>query len=106
MIEARLAVTDKEIKAVSAAMHRLGTLNAFCVYGYWEGDKCVGGSYLQEQYPNELVIEFYTHCPTIVKALGEAFSGMLKIKPQLNARIEVTNYKSLKMVKMLGFVSK
>ena len=105
MIEARLASTDSEIKAVRAAMPKLGTLNALCIYGYWEGNKCVGGSYLQEQYPNELVMEFYTHCPTIVKAIGESYSGLLKIKPQLNAKIEVTNYKSLKMVKMLGFVT-
>jgi hypothetical protein len=104
MIEAKLASTDNEIKIVRAAMPRLGTLNALCVYGYWDKEKCVGGSYLQAQYPHELVMEFYTYCPTIVKAIGQSYNGMLKLKPQLNAKIETTNYKSLKMVKMLGFV--
>jgi hypothetical protein len=104
MIEAKLAVTDSELKSVRAAMPKLGTLNALCVYGYWENEKCVGGSYLQAQFPHELVMEFYTNCPTIVKAIGKSYIGFLKIQPQLNARIEVTNYKSLKMVKMLGFV--
>jgi hypothetical protein len=104
MIEAKLAITDSEIKAVCFAMRKLGTLNALCVYGYWNKDKCVGGSYLQAQYPNELVMEFYTHCPTIVKAIGQSYNAFLKIQPQLNARIDLTNIKSLKMVKMLGFV--
>ena len=104
MIEAKLAVTDDELKDVCAAMLKFGTLNALCIYGYWNGNKCVGGSYLQAQYPHELVMEFYTHCPTIVKAIGQSYSGLLKIQKQLNAKIEITNYKSLKMVKMLGFV--
>ncbi|CAB4121907.1 hypothetical protein UFOVP17_25 [uncultured Caudovirales phage] len=104
MIEAKLAITDSELKTIRMAMKQLGTLNALCIYGYWNKDKCIGGAYLQSQFPNELVMEFYTHCPTIVKAIGQSYSGMLKLKPQLNAKIEITNYKSLKMVKMLGFV--
>jgi hypothetical protein len=104
MIEARLASTDSELKSVCAAMPKLGTLKALCVYGYWNGDTCVGGSYLQRNYPYELVMEFYTHCPTIVKAIGQSYKEMLKIQPQLTARIDIANYKSLKMVKMLGFV--
>lgn len=104
MIEARLAIRIDEIKSVQMAMPKHGTLNALCIYGYWNKDKCVGGSYLQTQFPHELVMEFYTHCPTIVKAIGQSYNGMLKLKPQLNAKIEVSNYKSLKMVKMLGFL--
>lgn len=103
MIESRLAITIDEIKSVKIAMPKYGTLNALCIYGYWNKEKCVGGSYLQAQFPHELVMEFYTHCPTIVKAIGQSYDGMLKLKPQLNAKIEVSNYKSLKMVKMLGF---
>lgn len=103
MIESRLAVSEEDTLAVKKAMPRLGTMKALCIYGYWDGEVCVGGSYLQDQFPNDLVMEFYTSCPTIVKAIGESYSGMLKIKPQLNAHISIDNYKSLKMVRMLGF---
>lgn len=103
MIEAKLAVTDSEIKAVCMAMPKLGTLNVLCVYGYWNNDKCVGGAYLTKTFPNDLVMEFYTKCPTVINAIGASFVEMFKLKKQLTARINVTNYKSLKMVKMLGF---
>ena len=104
MIEARLAITDDEIAIVRKAMPLFGTSTGVCIYGYWDDGKCIGGSYLQKQFPHELVMEFYCHCPTVIKAIANSFSGMLKIYPQLNAKIEITNKKSLKIAKMLGFV--
>ena len=103
MIEARLASTDSEIKAVRAAMPMFGTLNAKIIYGYWNKEKCIGGSFLSAEFPNNLTMEFYSHCPTVIKAIGQSFDEFLKFKPQINAEIGIANYKSLKIAKMLGF---
>lgn len=103
MITGRLATTDEDLSSIKKAMPKHGTVDAFCVVGYWDGDKYIGGAYLFNHYPNELVMEFYTHCPTVIQAIGYSFNEFLKLKNQLNAKIENDNYKSLKMVKMLGF---
>ena len=103
MITGRLAVTQEEINTVKKAMKLYGASSALCMVGYWDKDKCVGGSYLLLEYPNELVMEFYTHCPTVIHAIGYSFTEFLKLKSQLNARIATDNYKSLKIARMLGF---
>jgi len=103
MIIGKLAKTYDEINAVKESMPKHGTLNALCIAGYWDKDKCIGGAYLLNDYPNELVMEFYTYCPTVVQAIGYSFKEFFKLKNQLNAKIQNDNYKSLKMVKMLGF---
>jgi hypothetical protein len=103
MIVGKLAKTYDEINMVKKSMPKHGTLNALCIVGYWDNDKCIGGAYLFEHHPNELVMEFYTHCPTVIQAIGYSFSEFLKLKDLLNAKIENDNYKSLKIAKMFGF---
>ena len=103
MIYAKLAKTENDIKAVKLAMPIHGVDNALCIVGYWRDDVCVGGAYLSADYPNNLVMEFYTHCPTIVKAIGQSYSEMFKLKNQLTAHINEANAKSLKIAKLLGF---
>ena len=104
MIEARLATTDKEVEDICAAMPILGSKNALCMYGYWNGNKYVGGSYLIGHYPYEFVYEYSAKFEDIVDALGESLLGMLSVKPQVIARVTKDNYKSLKRLKTLGFV--
>jgi len=103
MISGKLAATQDEINAVKEVMKLQGSSHALCMVGYWDGDECIGGCYLCSQYPNELVMEFYTHCPTVIQAIGYSFSEFLKFKTVLNAKIKNDNYKSLKIAKMLGF---
>ena len=103
MIICKKADDEKTITELKTVMVKHGTEEALCIYGYWENDKCVGGSYLQKEFPNELVMEFYTSNPMIVKAIGESYVEMLKYKSRLTATIQSTNRKSLKMVKLLGF---
>ena len=103
MIVGKLAKTYDEINMVKNSMPKHGTLNALCIVGFWDKDICVGGSYLHSEYPNELVMEFYTHCPTVIHAIGYSFTEFLKLKGQLNAKIATDNYKSLKIARMLGF---
>jgi hypothetical protein len=71
--------------------------------GFYDNTTCIGGAYLETEFPNELTIEFYYSSPSIVPALGKAFLEFFKYKKALNAKIFRTNYKSLKMVKSLGF---
>lgn len=103
MIIGKLAKTYDEINAVKKAMPKHGTIDALCIVGYWDKEKCVGGVYLSHQYPHDLVMEFYSHCPTVIQAIGYSFNEFLKLKNQLNAKIKDDNYKSLKIAKMLGF---
>lgn len=103
MIIGKLAKTYDDINAVKKSMPKHGTINALCIVGYWNKDTCIGGAYLLLEYPNELVMEFYTHCPSVIQAIGYSYKEFFKLKHQLNAKIKNDNYKSLKMVKMLGF---
>lgn len=77
--------------------------NYLVAVGFYSNDTCVGGAYLDLEYPNELTIEFYYSSPSIVPALGKAFLEFFKYKKSLNAKIDKTNYKSLKMFRTLGF---
>lgn len=103
MIEARLVETSADADAVLKAMPLFGKRNTFLTFGYWDKDKCVGGVYLQEAFPNELVMELYSHCPSLVKAIGLSFKKFLELKSTLTARISISNYKSLKIAKSLGW---
>jgi len=103
MITGKLAVTHDEIDTVKKAMKLYGAPHALCMVGFWDKNICVGGTYLHIEYPNELVMEFYTHCPTIIQAIGYSFNEFLKLKNVLNAKIKNDNYKSLKIARMLGF---
>lgn len=103
MIEARAANTADEIQAVHTAMRVFGALDGLCVYGYWNESRCVGGAWLNNFYPHDLVMEFYCHSPTIVKAISQSYSGMFRNRSRLTARIAIDNFKSLKMVRLLGF---
>jgi hypothetical protein len=80
-----------------------GTEKALCLFGYFDDNQCIGGAYLTSDYPHDLVMEFYTSKPSVAKAIGESYVGMLKHKSKLSARIKKTNRKSLKMVRLLGF---
>jgi hypothetical protein len=103
MIEARQAISVEEKAIVKKAMPLHGSLKALCVYGYWYKDSCIGGVYLEEDYPNNLVMEFDSHHPSLIKAIGDSFSEMLKIKPQIIAKINILNERSIRISELLGF---
>jgi hypothetical protein len=103
MIEARLAKTAEELEAVKKAMPIFGKQNSLIMYGYWEEDNCIGGVFLQQDFPNELVMELYSHSPSLVKAIGYSFEKFLEVKSTLTARISKDNNKSIKIAKSLGW---
>jgi hypothetical protein len=103
MIVGKIATCYKEIDLIKKSMPKYGVTDALCIVGYWNKDRYVGGVYLSHQYPHDLVMEFYSHCPTIIQAIGHSFDVFFKLKNQLNAKITNDNYKSLKIAKMLGF---
>lgn len=103
-MESRKAITENDINQIYAAMKIYKTKDFLCMYGYWNKDECVGGAYLEKAFPHNLVMEFYTRSPIVLKAIWESFVEMLKIRNQLNAVIDISNRKSLKIAKMLGFI--
>ena len=48
-------------------------------------------------------MEYYDKSSSIVRAIAESFKCMFKTKSRLTAKILLSNYKSLKMAKQLGF---
>lgn len=104
MVECKQAKSPHDIFLVSKAMKQFGSIDPLAVYGYWYKEKCIGGTYLIKEFPNNLVMEFYPpQGVSIAKAIRDSFVGLLKIKPKLVAKIEITNHKSIKISKQLGF---
>lgn len=103
MIYGKLAKTDIEITEVIKAMPIYGTKNVLCMFGYWDKNKCIGGAYLLADYPNKLVMEFYSKKFSIVYAIADSFRYFLTLKNNLLAEINLSNFKSIKMVESLGF---
>lgn len=85
------------------AMPKFGTKNYLCAFVYCNDDIYVGGAYLEADYPNKLVMEFYETSANIINAIAESFRKFLSIKKVLIAQISRNNFKSLKMVKQIGF---
>lgn len=103
MILAKKAETQEEKAKVYKSLPSLRPTSCLCIYGYWKDDKCVGASWLDLNYPHYLNMEYYDKSPSIVKAIADSFKELFKIKHCLTAKVNNTNYKSLKMVKQLGF---
>ena len=104
MIVGKLAVTDDDKKIICNGMPLYGSINVKISFGFFDNEKCIGGMYLSNEYPHLLTLEFYCKCPTIVKALSYGFSKFFEIQTCINGEINITNTKSLKVTKMLGFV--
>lgn len=103
MIIVKEAKTELEKKEVFKVLTALKPTQGIHVYGYWKNNKCVGASWLDIQYPHYLSMEYYDKSVYIVKAIGESFKELFKIKHCLTAKVNNDNFKSLKMVKQLGF---
>lgn len=104
MVKCKKAQSKHNILEVCKAMKQLGSTNPLAVYGYWYKDKCIGGSFLTKEFPYYLVMGFYPPPGvSIVKAIRDSFVGLFSIKPKLLAKIDLTNQKSLKMIRQLGF---
>lgn len=103
MMYGRLAKTATDINEVCKAMPVYGNKNVICMFGYWDENKCVGGAYLCLEYPNKLVMEFYSKKFSIVYAIADSFRYFLTLKNNLLAEIDSINFKSIKMVESLGF---
>jgi len=93
----------QEKQKIIKTLNTLNLDNAIHIYTYWNKDKCVGGSWLDAQYPHYLNMEYYDKSAVIVRAIYESFIELFKIKISLTARIKSDNVKSLKMTKQLGF---
>ena len=103
MITTKKAETAEEQQKVFDALPVLNPKECLCIYGYWREDKCIGASWLDKDFPHYLNMEYYDKSASIVKAIAESFKELFKIKLRLTARILLSNYKSLKMSKQLGF---
>ena len=103
MITTKKAETAEEQQKVFDALPVLNPKECLCIYGYWRGDKCIGASWLDKDFPYYLNMEYYDKSAVIVKAIAKSFKELFKIKSRLTAKISLSNYKSLKMVKQLGF---
>jgi len=103
MLLVKKAETIKELNLVFKALPALNPTDGIHVYGYWKGNKCVGASWLNKEFPHYLNMEYYDKSALIVKAIAESFKELFKIRPRLQAKIDISNYKSNKMTKQLGF---
>ena len=103
MIQSIKAESLEQQQEVFKALPVLRPSSCLCIYGYWKDGKCVGASWLNEQYPHYLNMEYYDSSAGIVRAIAESFKELFKFRTQLTANIVNTNFKSLKMVKQLGF---
>jgi hypothetical protein len=99
MIYAKQIFADELLKA----MPKYGTQNYLSAFVYCNNHKYIGGAYLAAEYPNKLVMEFYEYAPTIINAIAESYKTFFKLKNVLIAEILESNFKSLKMVKQIGF---
>ena len=99
MIYAKQIFADELLKA----MPKYGTQNYLSAFVYCNNNKYIGGAYLAAEYPHKLVMEFYEYSPTIINAIAESYKTFLKLKKVLIAEILQSNFKSLKMVKQIGF---
>ena len=103
MLTVKKAETKEEKQQVFNSLPSLRPVNCLCIYGYWKDDVCVGASWLESEYPHYLAMEYYDKSGAIVGAIAESFKELFKIKSRLTARVNLDNYKSLKMTKQLGF---
>jgi hypothetical protein len=103
MIIAKEAITEQEKQEVFKALPVLKPTQGIHVYGYWKDNKCVGASWLDIEYPHYLSMEYYDKSSSIVKAIADSFKELFKIKHCLTAKVTNDNFKSLKMIKQLGF---
>ena len=103
MIVTKEAKTEQEKQEVYKVLPSLSPNSCLCIYGYWKDSKCVGASWLDLEYPHYLSMEFYDKSAGIVKAIADSFKELFKIKHCLTAKVTNDNFKSLKMIKQLGF---
>jgi hypothetical protein len=99
MIYAKQIFSNELLKA----MPKFGVDKYLCAFVYCNNDRYVGGAYLQYDYPNKLVMEFYENSANIIIAIAESFRKFLTIKKVLTAQISRNNFKSLKIAKQIGF---
>lgn len=105
MIKAIKAESPEDIKLIFNSLgYKELPVNMMFVYGYWNENKCVGVTYLNDKYPNYFVIELKNaNSLSIGKAIGNMLAEAVKLKASLLAQVSKYNFKSLKLCKQLGF---
>jgi hypothetical protein len=105
VIKAIKAETTEDIKHLFTSLkYKSIPDEAMFIYGYWNEDKCVGVTYLSNNYPNYFTIELKNaNSISIAKAIGSMLAQAVKLKSSLLAEVSKYNFKSLKLCKQLGF---
>jgi hypothetical protein len=104
MIIAKVPIVEEQ-KKVFDSLKIFKVSSVKVVVGYYDTDlnKFIGGVYLQEDYPNNLVMEYYTNKYSLIKAIRDSFIELFKYKTVLTAKIHKSNFKSLKIGRIMGF---
>jgi hypothetical protein len=107
MHQVREAISLKEKQVVIKAMREYGNIGAEKVWGFWDGDTCIGGSNLyntsqlnQENFSIGINLNPNFNTGFVIYSLvGVA----LTVVPRLIAKIKITNVQSRKGAKQVGF---
>jgi hypothetical protein len=98
-----IQVDEDNRHVVNTAMVKLGCPDSSLGFGFWDGDRCVGGTTLNKVFMPTLNLEFYSSDYSMIKAISYAFSEFFKVTGSLVGKINKSNTKSLKIAKVLGF---
>jgi hypothetical protein len=105
MIVSKKAETNEEQQKVFDALPVLKPKECLCIYGYWREDKCLGAAWLDKDFPYYFNMEYYDKSAVILRAIAESFKDIFKTRSRITARVSVSNYKSLKTGRQMGFYS-
>ena len=105
MITEKKATTYKEIIHVLKCMnYRDDPDQIMFVYGFWENNICLGGTYLTKTYPYKFTIAYRNaNSMSMGKALGSVLKQTTDFYNSLLGEISKTNIRALKQAKALGF---
>jgi hypothetical protein len=104
MIESHLVVDEREEKLVREAMPSFKNCAFSRLHGFWDGDKCVGGAFLLDEYPHNGGVELDTNLPSLLSAASKCVNDLLEINGQIVGKVPLKNLEALKFDKSLGFV--
>lgn len=108
MYQLKEAITFEEKKIVADQMQGVGNPSAEKTWGYWDGDNCLGGINLFN-LSNRLSKDNFSIGFTVIPNFNLGYviyasvCEALKITPRLTAKVKITNVKSRKGARQLGF---
>lgn len=106
MLEIKITETADEKNYVLGVMKEAVHENEQHVIGFWDHEKCVGGSglYSTSQFPAVISLAI-SHKNQIekIQLFQKIFRYYLNIHPQIHAIVDIKNHSSCKGAEQLGF---